>query len=77
MIPNLSNLFIYLLRNSLTDMASALFIMSMGFGSLLGPLLGGSVYDAFGGNVNSKENPALAEEEKTAFRKSLICLGVW
>jgi len=58
-------------------MASALFIMSMGFGSLLGPLLGGSVYDAFGGNVNSKENPALAEEEKTAFRKSLICLGVW
>ena len=40
------------LKSGINDMASALFIMSMGFGSLLGPLLGGSVYDAFGGNVN-------------------------
>ena len=33
-------------------MAAALFIMSMGFGSLIGPLLGGSVYDHYGGNAD-------------------------
>lgn len=38
-------------------MASALFIMSMGCGSLIGPLLGGSVYDGFGGNVNLTNDP--------------------
>lgn len=39
-------------------MASALFIMSMGCGSLVGPLLGGSVYDSFGGNVNLSNSPS-------------------
>jgi hypothetical protein len=43
-------------------MAASLFIMSMGLGSLVGPLLGGSVYDKFGGNVDPHEFP---EEEKT------------
>ena len=38
-------------------MSAALFIMSMGFGSLIGPLMGGSIYDAFGGNVDPKVNP--------------------
>ena len=48
------------LKSGINDMASALFIMSMGFGSLLGPLLGGSVYDAFGGNVSPQESPEMA-----------------
>ena len=39
-------------------MASALFIMSMGCGSLIGPLLGGSVYDGFGGNVVLINSPS-------------------
>lgn len=37
-------------------MSAALFIMSMGLGSLIGPLVGGSVYDYFGGNVDPVES---------------------
>jgi hypothetical protein len=33
--------------------------MSMGLGSLIGPLLGGSVYDNFGGNVDTTLYPEL------------------
>lgn len=40
------------LKSGVSDMAAALFIMSMGFGSLIGPLLGGSVYDHYGGNAD-------------------------
>jgi predicted MFS family arabinose efflux permease len=50
------------MKAGLSDMSAALFIMSMGLGSLVGPLLGGTIYDAFGGNVD----PALyPEQEKT------------
>ena len=45
-------------------MSAALFIMSLGLGSLVGPLVGGSVYDAFGGNVDPKIDP---EGEKRVF----------
>ena len=60
-------------------MASALFIMSMGCGSLVGPLLGGSVYDNFGGNVNLSGSPSkdMIDEEREAFRRAMICLGLW
>ncbi|CAK80851.1 unnamed protein product (macronuclear) [Paramecium tetraurelia] len=66
-------------KNNLTDMASALFIMSMGCGSLVGPLLGGSVYDGFGGNVNLTGSPPqeLIDQEREAFRGAMICLGLW
>lgn len=50
------------MKAGLSDMSAALFIMSMGLGSLVGPLLGGSIYDAFGGNVDPVLYP---EQEKT------------
>lgn len=60
-------------------MASALFIMSMGCGSLIGPLLGGSVYDGFGGNVDLVGSPTqdMIDEEREAFRRTMIVLGLW
>ena len=39
-------------RAGVSDISSALFIMTMGMGSLIGPLMGGSIYDSFGGDVD-------------------------
>lgn len=47
----------YLIRNGLADMSAALFIIALGIGSLIGPLVGGAVYDNFGGNVDPKLFP--------------------
>jgi len=53
----LINVIIDFIRSGVSDISSALFIMTMGMGSLLGPLMGGSIYDSFGGNVDPKLNP--------------------
>lgn len=68
-------------------MSSALFIMSMGFGSLIGPLLGGMIYDAFGGNVDAHVEPEVEKQVNyllfqsiffffKAFKHSLEILGL-
>lgn len=36
--------------------------MSVGLGSLVGPLIGGIIYDSFGGNVNGAKHPETERE---------------
>lgn len=61
------------LKSGVSDISSALFIMTMGMGSLIGPLMGGSIYDSFGGNVDPTVDP---DTEKRAFQHSLEILGM-